>query len=204
MNPTSTTGIVLGLNSQWTAVLAIVQSIASIILAGLTAAYLVEVRKTRKISEDLVLETRQDRILNVRPVIIPISLLINDPHAQGGDECCMIFKMANIGNGPTFSLCMAMYSSETGKLLASSTHLVDYLTKDGDTDDNHFHINNENLGHLSYKEDRGEMRTRVSLKVDYEDIFGKKYTSERIFSLKKDDVKFSPVLGSFKLDATQD
>lgn len=151
-------------------------------------------------AQTTVKEIRENRLLNIRPVLVPELITIIDPKAWGEKFSCTTIEMKNLGNGPAFSIDVALINPETGSELVSSKNSVDYLTADSKTDDNHIHIENSRLRNLKYKEDEKGMIAHILVRLNYDDIFGKTYTSNRIFFFKKGENIFRPVVGSFNLN----
>lgn len=145
-------------------------------------------------------EIRKDRSLNVRPALIPGSMTIKDDNAWEGEYSCTTIDLKNVGNGAAFSIHVSLIDPETKREIAKSKNHVDYLTSEGTTDDNHIHIENKKLKELKYKEIRGDMVAHVRVRISYDDMFGKTYSSERTFTIKKGDRYFKQTVGSFKLD----
>jgi hypothetical protein len=152
-------------------------------------------------TQQLVKESQEGRHLQARPILIPTCLTVRDPHAQGDTMVCMTCDISNMGNGPAFSIHVLLCDPESKQVLARSTHFIDFLTKESETDDNHIHISNKKFSNLNYKEIGDKMTAKVIVKIHYNDSFGNTYISERALSLKKNEAKFTPLLGSFKLNS---
>lgn len=172
---------------------AFVQSISTVFLVLITIYYAWQTHKSVK-------ELGNQRTLGIRPVILAKNLVIKDHEAQGGKYSCIKCELENIGNGPALKIHIGIYDPETSKQIATSTNYIDYLTKDGITDDSHIHIENTKFNKIVYQENnKGEMFSRLKLVLHYKDLYENLYFSERIFSYKKSDQTFTAMLGSFEL-----
>ena len=164
-----------------------------VVLVLLTAWYTYYAQETIK-------EVRKDRSLNIRPALIPSNIVIRDSNAWGGDYSCTTIDLQNVGNGAAFAIHVYFLDPESKKEFAKSQHHIDYLSSDGKTDDNHIHIKNKTLAEMKYKERDGEMSAHMTVRLVYDDMFGKEYSSERTFAVKKGERVFKTTMGSFRLE----
>src|ERR1035437_1148687 len=172
----------------------LIQSISTVALVLVTIYYAWQTRQTVK-------ELNNQRNIGVRPILLAKNLTIKDSKAQGGNYSCISCELENIGNGPALKIHIGIYDPETDKKIASSSNLIDYLTKDGTTDDNHIHIKNEMFNVITYKEDEsGEMYSNFKVVLHYEDIYENVHFSERRFYFKKGDKTFQHYVGTFDLN----
>jgi len=172
-----------------------VQSISTIALVLITIYYAWQTRKTVK-------ELNNQRTFGVKPILLTKNLIIKDAKAWGGKYSCISCELENIGNGPAFKIHIGIYDPETDEKITASSNLIDYLTKDGTTDDNHIHMKNEMFDTFTYKQDKdGEMHSNLKVILHYEDLYENVHFSERRFCFEKKDRTFHHHLGTFDLNS---
>lgn len=172
-----------------------VQAISTILLVIITCYYAWQTRKT-------VIELYTQRTLGIKPILLPKELCIHDKKAWGGKYSCINCILKNIGRGPALNIYVAIYDADTNKQIAIAQNYIDYLTVDSETDDSHIHIENEMFNRLSFKEkENGVLMAKIKVMLHYDDIYGNTHFSERLFTYKREEGKFSPMIGSFTLES---